>query len=360
MSDSVANQAYEKSLLAEIARLPAYAKLSADDIKTLIPTLCRVDRLVLEPGAIAEHVVLAGKVRDRFYGKLGQARYEKYLLPIRIRYEPLTAGGWRPFLSLNLEALVGSEVRLPEEAAKVVLGWVMGHVKVIGSTDVYPLGFQGDMDPGATLRGGYGTEVDISILAVAALRTVGVAARLVYSPAIAGAAGGKVWAEYRGSTGWIGWSPERPEADARTWLPEKYRLSLVICNPQREENITPAYAHDASTVWFSPKPLDVGHFAFNLMVPGSDRFRVMNGHDLYAGGLPRDFDFGIAPGMYLVAAGIRPQWISSQEILVPPNAQGWVTTWLKEGKQTFVVADQKPPEFPWKGAFRRPFDSQAW
>jgi hypothetical protein len=56
-----------------------------------------------------------------------------------------------------------------------------------------------DFEPLASLRGQYGDDVDLSTLACAALRSVGIAARLAYAPHIRDAPGGKVWLEYVGA-----------------------------------------------------------------------------------------------------------------------------------------------------------------
>jgi hypothetical protein len=362
--DTTLNDLYFRSIQEKIRALSPVSESAQRDIQTLIPSLTRSDRAILTPEAFAGHVNLADRVRYRYYPGLSSEHYDQYLLPLRLRYEHLTSAGWRPRLFAELNPLVDGLASTPEEAATTVLDWVSRKVEILGSSDVYPLGFKGDMDPVTTLRGGYGTEVDISILAVAALRSIGVAARLAYSPAIAGKEGGKLWVEYRGTDDWHGWSSSMPATarDARVWLPEKYgtSLSLVLCNPQNEMNITPAYVQNVGTVWFSPSPLVTNHFEYNLLVPGSDRFRVISGHDLYSGGLPKDFDFGVAPGSYLAIAGARSQRFAFMEIQLPSNGQGWLTTYLDRNKQSYTINDRKPEEFPWKGAYRRSFDPKAW
>ena len=70
-----------------------------------------------------------------------------------------------------------------DDCAKQVFQWMTGHLVLTGSKSAYRLPMRGDLDPLTVLKGGRGSEIDLTIFGVAALRSCGVAARLVWAAA---------------------------------------------------------------------------------------------------------------------------------------------------------------------------------
>lgn len=149
-----------------------------------------------------------------------------------------------------------------------MFAWIRREVKLFGETRTYPLNLKGDLDPLTTLRGGRGTETDVAILAVAALRSVGIAARIVYAPVIANENGGKVWLEYRDRNEWKPWAPSAPpQVDTKRWLNRQFgnQWAYILADPQYPVNITPSYTK-TETLWLCPAPLAVEKFDATAMV----------------------------------------------------------------------------------------------
>jgi hypothetical protein len=86
------------------------------------------------------------------------------------------------------------------------------------------LNYRGDLDPIVTWNGKHGDEIDTAILACAALRSVGIGARLAFTPYIRDTKGGKVWLEYmiEGET-WEVWVPSMAENQPQA----KHRAALI-------------------------------------------------------------------------------------------------------------------------------------
>jgi hypothetical protein len=318
-----------------------FDKISRTHAFMLAKTLGQIDRSMLRPEAFVEHVEMADEVRGRFYNSLNTVNYRTYLLPIRIRSELLPSQGWRKVLRDQLDPLVAKHLSNVDEAATVVLAWCNGKVKMLDQEPCYPLGLKGDLDPITTLRGGYGSEIDISILAVAALRSVGIAARIVFAPVIAQENGGKVWIEYRSQNEWKPWVASAPAgADGKQYLLSQFggRFTMILANPDQPINITASYvsvAHVHVTLDdFDPEDRP----GWNLLVKGSQKLSPVTGRNIYMY-LPSDVEVGA--GDYLLVAGDRAHLTAIEPISLKPGQSGSYELDGKDaGTQSFEVLDQ--------------------
>jgi len=309
-------QYYDFSVESSAADFVDFVKQSVGDEKfskipriyafTLAKTLGQLDRNTLTPEAFIEHIEQAEQVRNR-------------------KLEPEIAG-----------------VTDPGQAAIKVLAWCKSKVKLTDEDACYPLGLKGDLDPITTLRSGYGSEIDLSILAIAALRSVGVASRMVYTHVIAGENGGKVWVEYRTTKGWNAWVASAPDGtDGKQYLLSLFsgHFTLILANPEQPINITSSYIPvsylDVAIDNADPK----NRLGWNLLVSGKNQLYPITGRDIYEK-LPNSIEVGA--GDYVISAGDRVNSAALQPISLKAGQYGSYVLDMAKGTQTFDLADAPP------------------
>jgi hypothetical protein len=171
--------------------------------------LGRIDKWYLTPQTFLSHVKRAELVRKRFYREkpLTDDEVKSDLLAFRIRYEVSETADWMEKIGTHLDPLV-AKATTAEEAASAIFGWMSGNLELMEMALGYKLPLRGDFEAVKVLKDKKGSEIDVAIFGVAALRASGVAARIVYAPALRGEVGGKVWLEYLGEDRvWRPWVP---------------------------------------------------------------------------------------------------------------------------------------------------------
>ncbi len=217
-----------------------------DNAMHLAMRLGPIDRFSMTPKVFVRHIRLAEAVEKRFYRKrpLSDDEVKNYLLPLRIRYEHTSKPDWRAVISKEFSLLVGKATN-PQEAVAAVTGWMHKNLTLLGSASAYRIPMRGDLDPLTVLRGKHGSEIDLALFGVAALRTVGVAARLVWSPVLRGEPGGKCWLEYLNEEHeWIAWAPSVEEpGNHRALLAKQFgeKFVFILANPEAPLEITGDY-----------------------------------------------------------------------------------------------------------------------
>lgn len=304
----------------------------------LAKTLGELDRNILTPEAFVEHIREAEEVRDRFYPDISALNFRTYLLPIRIRTEICPPNGWRKMLRDKLEPQITGVID-PGRAASTVLAWCNSKVRLTDGDRCYRLGLKGDLDPLTTLKGGYGSEVDMTILAVAALRSVGVAARLVEAPALANESGGKVWLEYRSSSGWNAWVPSAPTGtDGKRYLLQQFgdKFSLILANPEEPINITSDYIRTAHIEVALSNLNPQERPGWNLLVAGRNQLSPITGRNIY---VRMSDSLDVGPGTYVLVAGdhticgIKPLTLKAGE------SGSYTLDSTQKGSQAFNILD---------------------
>ncbi len=346
----------------------ALAGLPPGAVTALAESFGALDRASVPPAVFLEHVRLANEVRGRYYGQMPEDAFRRYLLPLRIRYELTSRAGWRPALKAELEG-TGGAAATAAEAAERVFAWIGGRVKLLDGEETYPLGLRGDLDPLTTWRGGFGTEVDASILGVAALRSVGVAARLVYAPVLRGEQGGKMWLEFRDAKDWKPWVPsyalavrgagkaaEVSDHGARLRARFAGKWVYVVAGPDEPINVTRAYA-PVGRVWMCPVPLETEPFEACVMVPCGGRLQPTMGRDLYHPE-PDGSALGLGAGPFVIAAGNRSSFGGLVEGQVGAGSDGWFAFDFGKGKARYQEARNRPAFFPWEP--EPPPEDEAW
>ncbi len=353
-------QAYLDKVRSELGA-EALQSMPEQHVRFLAQSMGRLDRVTVPPSVFMEHLRLAQSVRTRFYADMSDDAFCSYVLSFRIREELSSHAGWRGLLKSELDTLLGDE-KDPAAAAAKIFDWMSGKIKLYGKLRSYPLNLKGDLDPLTTLKGGCGCETDAAILAVAALRSVGIASRIVYAPVLANEDGGKVWMEYRTRDGWMPWVPslalDTLDATAqgipktksgmhRDWLKREFagRFGYVLANPQRPTNITPAYTLMA-WIWMTPKPLDKEPFNCTLMMWCGGRLQPLMGRDIY-NPEPDNSAAGVGPGKYVVVAGDIKSMGTLKQIQLNAGQTGWCVMDFERGEMQFQVADRKPAFFEW-------------
>ncbi|MEX2607020.1 MAG: transglutaminase-like domain-containing protein [Kiritimatiellia bacterium] len=250
---------------AEFDRVPFSTLMS------LARRLGQIERYHLSPKAFFAFAREAEAVREAYYIKrvLTDAEFEEYILPLRIRYESTARTQWRSFFRETFaDRIRGLDA---EEAAQSVLKSIIQRV-TLDSEPTYTLGYRGDLDPLTTWRGRRGDEVDVSILACAALRSIGIPARLVYTPNIRGTRGGKVWLEYMNpEKEWRAWAPgfvkQSGWTDHRRALADflKGRCGVIFATPANPSEVTDSYLPVRRMDFPAPGPeSDAKTIEFNL------------------------------------------------------------------------------------------------
>lgn len=222
-----------------------FSSIPYQDALYLAQSLGHIDRAALDSASFCEHITTVEAVRERFYqaSKLNGDEIKKYLLPMRIKHE-YTKPGWMPVLSEKFLKL-SEKKKGANVAAEGIFRWISENIELMEPKHTYSITKCGDLDPLSVLRGLRGNEIDLSIFAVGALRSVGVAARIVWTPVLRGEEGGKIWIEYLGDNGdWITWVPSfGGVGNSKTQLLDTFegKFGMIFTDPDKPINITGKY-----------------------------------------------------------------------------------------------------------------------
>lgn len=140
----------------------------------LIANLPACDLVQAKPEVLWEHLAYADTARQvlLWAGKVPEDVFYPYVLPPRVSQEPLEA--WRKQLYEQLLPLV-LDCKTMEEASYEVNRWCAERV-------VFKPTQRRDAGPLESLKGGYGRCEELSILYISALRSVGIPARMAWTP----------------------------------------------------------------------------------------------------------------------------------------------------------------------------------
>jgi hypothetical protein len=257
--------------------------------------LGRIDKWHLTPQSFMSHVTRTQIARKRYYRErpLTDDEVKSDLLAFRIRFEVSKAADWMERIGKQFDPVV-EKVKTADEAAKAIFGWMGENLEMTEKGLGYKLPLRGDHDPGTVLNSKKGNEIDLAILGVAALRASGVAARIVYAPALRGEVGGKVWLEYLGEdrvwrpwvpsfacgfvgnrTGLLGQDvPATHLAEIRRRFGDK--IVLVMARPEEPREITDQYV-DTTHLEFKTDGQEV---EISLMIFGRQGLMVARGNEV--------------------------------------------------------------------------------
>lgn len=267
----------------------------------LVENLGEIDFWNLDSTEFIKHLQYVQSIEANFYKSrpLSGDEVKADLAPYRIRYELTPQADWMTRLGSTFRPITNETVTA-DEAAAAIFAWMSKNLKILNPALAYPIPNRGDLDPLSTLTGGYGTEIDIAIFGVGALRASGIAARLVWTPALRGETGGKAWLEYLGENKiWQPWVPSFGTAvDHRGELGRRLgqKIVLVLARPDNPLEITEAYAETMVLELNTP---DEG-VELSILVQGKDALLPYCGNDLTLRGSKRFLRIG--RGAVVIAA----------------------------------------------------------
>lgn len=186
-----------------------FEKVPFEQVFAVALPLGRIDKWYLTPQTFMSHVKRMQAARKQFYQErpLTDDEVKSDLLAFRIRYEVSETADWMEQVGTQFDPVV-EKAKTADEAALAIFAWMSGNLELTEKALSYKLPLRGDVEPMKVLKDKKGNEIDLTILGVAALRASGVAARIVYAPALRGEIGGKVWLEYLGEDRvWRPWVP---------------------------------------------------------------------------------------------------------------------------------------------------------
>lgn len=309
----------------------------------------QIDRLSVDPRQVIEHIQEAMAVRDRFYGELAEDDFRANLLPLRLRYESLRRSGWRKQLRGELDPLIDT-VGTVEGAVEGTLRHIRQHVELSDSRLTYPLRERFDQDPLSVWRGRRADEIDYTLLAVAALRAVGIQARIVWVPTFSGLPGGKLWLEWRNADGdWIPWAATGPTdaIDHRQWLHELAdgHWTLVLHSPEKPQVHTAAYAATATVHAAETRSTDMrGAVEGSVMVLNSGALRPVFARELGLRTL-HNSEAVVAPGRIWITRGGRDTCAGLLPWQLHAGQPVWYVLDQVEHAQPITVAEAEPRFF---------------
>lgn len=281
--------------------------------------LGRIDKWYLTPQSFMSHVTRTQIARKRFYRErpLTDDEVKSDLLAYRIRYEISESADWMEQVARRFEPVTAG-AKTADEAAKAILSWMSGNLELTDKQLGYKLPLRGDREPVMVLKEKKGSEIDLAICGVAALRASGVAARIVYAPALRGEMGGKVWLEYLGEDrGWRPWVPSFGKAaDHRVEIRKRFgdRIALVMTRPEAPREITDDYVETTGLTFET----DGQEVQISLMVFGKQGLMPARGNEVDE--MKDERSVRVGRGLVIAAASFGNRSFALLPVEIPATA----------------------------------------
>lgn len=324
------------------------ATLPHDYLLYLVERMGHIDRYHANAEIIGEHIQATVEVQTRYYSEnpLSSSEVKRYLLPLRLRYESSSNLGWRAILRERMASVCFGGASATE-SARNIFGWIEKNIKFVDLGDSYPVPFRGDLDPVTVIRGCRGNEIDLALLAAAALRAQGIASRLVWVPVLRDRKGGKVWMEFLDDQrNWIPWVPTLAFVEKIPLNEHQGKITgllaecapVVLTNPEAPELITPAYLPCVS-IHVLPLFGDPDFQTSFLVESGGQLFPIFGYDWKYPDGRNT---LELAPGKVWISAGYRTTKVLLKDLEVGPEGPTWVGVDTRSG----VLKVARSPEPP--------------
>lgn len=191
------------------------------DLRFLLAYLPLADIAVMNGDQLLENIRLAEKTRTEFaWGKqVSDAMFRNFVLPHRVTQEPYVAR-WR---KMFYEELAPRVKRMSmTEAALEVNHWCHEHA-------TYQPSDGRDQDPLTTIRAGLGRCEEEMILAICALRSVGIPARQCYTPYWPHTDDNHAWVEVWADGKWHYFGACEPDVNLnRAWFTDAAARTMLV------------------------------------------------------------------------------------------------------------------------------------
>jgi hypothetical protein len=226
----------------QLDSLCAQENIDTTYLNALLVNLDDADLVQVSATDLFDDLKAALETREKFpWGRnLSQADFCRYVIPVRIDDEPLQR--YRRWMMQKLAAAV-KNCQTAEEAALEVNLW-------LGQRVTYQPTDWRDQGPLTTISCGFGRCGEETILLVAALRCVGLAARMVYVPFWAHCSDNHAWVEVRTETKWKYMGACEPDAALdRAWFDEPVLRAPVLLANVGEVDSTELGAVKGRRLW---------------------------------------------------------------------------------------------------------------
>lgn len=301
----------------------------------LINDMPHLDRLEMTAATLIEHVEYAFRTRDEMPYEVPDEMFEPYILTYRVEEEPVDP--WRR--------------ELYDAYAPVALaeGTVVAAARELNSLLARALDerewefFGPRQSPLLTLRSGAGTSAEISILACAMMKAVGIPSRQVAVRALRAETGGASWIEVFDGSDWLPLYPLEPNAFGDFGHMEREHTDNVTVAASRSAFerllVTERYT-ETGTIEFTFVSGDepaAGFEHFSVSVLDDGELVPLDALEAVADEDGR-FTATLGEGRYVVLAGVRDTGGSP---LVTMNELA-----VRPGASHVVAFDVTPPDAP--------------
>jgi hypothetical protein len=287
----------------------------------LIAGMPHLDRLEMTTEALVEHVEYAYRARSEMpYGVPGEM-FRPYILTYRIEEEPVDP--WRKELferfsqaALDAGAVDGTARAINEAIAAAV---VEREREFFGPRQ----------SPLMTLRSGRGTGTEVSILACAALKAVGIPSRQASVAALGAEDGGASWIEFYDGERWLPLYPLAPEAFGdSSYLEREYwdNVTVVSTSSAFERILVTEGYTETGTIdltFASGGEPAAGYEHFSISVLNEGALVPLDALEAVADDEGR-FVATVGDGQYVVQAGTRDAdgnaFVMMRHVIVAPGA----------------------------------------
>jgi hypothetical protein len=311
----------------------------------LINSMPHLDRLETTRAVLLEHVVYAHIGMTAFKYRAPDSLFRDYILAYRISDEPVAA--WRK-LFYDRFARAVRKSKTPADAARIVNGWLAGHIRPVKR------GFFGPMkSPELVLLSGSGTNEEITVLAAAILKSLGVPSRRVKVPWLGAQDNDVSWLEVYSEGRWLPCYPLEPKAfgDFR-WLEREHKNNITIAVATTafdQQLVTPSYtAGGRVRIRMTASGVPLREFeGFAVSVFNAGAWRPLDELNTVTDSSGK-FDCFLGDGHYLLVAGQRDPrgdpYVVTRELEIKPYASTDITLDLT-GPPTPVPAYTMTPDF---------------
>ena len=312
----------------------------------LVNGMPHLDRLEMTAETLVEHVEYAYRVRTEMPYTVPDAMHEPYILTYRVEEEPVDA--WRAELWERFAPLAESE-RTVEATARAInrelAAAVSGREKEFFGPRQSPL---------LTLRTGRGTDAEISILAAAAMKAVGIPSRQAGVPALGSEEGAASWIEVFTGEQWIPLYPLEPDAfgDFSFAEEEHWRnVTVVVTRSAFEELLVTESYTEVGTIelsFVSGGEPAAGFEHFSISVLNRGALVPLDALDAVADD-DGQFTATLGNGRYIIQAGTRDEsgnpFVMMRHISLTPGSTKRLAFDVSPGGSEFSITREELARF---------------
>jgi hypothetical protein len=312
-----------------------------DDCVWLINGMPHLDRIEMKADNLIEHVVYAHRARREMPYRMPDEMFRSFVLTYRVEDEPLLP--WRQLLFQRFAPWAREDGTAAGVARRINADLAAG------TTKLEPDFFGPRKPPSLTLEGASGSEADISILACAAMKAVGIPSRQVSVAALGEEPGDRNWIEIFDGERWLPLYPLSPDAFGDFGHVERGRSRNVTVAATRT-----AFERSLATESYSATAvLDLAFVADGAPASGFETFSVCV---LNRGGLAAldaletaaddsgRFRAVVGDGTYVVMAGTRDgagnAVVTMEQVQAAPGETVYASFDVSQGRAASALTPQ--------------------